>query len=82
MTDEHETCSVQVIEFCRRFNRRMAEKQVEVGASPEDVAIGAIYSAVDLAQHHAGDATSAIAWARRALDVMEAQLPLTSKTIQ
>lgn len=82
MTDAHEECSMQVIEFCREFNRRMAAKQAEIGATAEDIAIGAIYSATDLAMHLTGDTPSALAWLRRAIDVMEADMPLSVETIQ
>ncbi len=82
MTDAHEASSMQVIEFCRHFNRRMAEKQAQIGATAEDIAIGAIYSAVDLAMHFTGDTPSALAWLRRALDLMEADMPLSVETIQ
>lgn len=82
MTTTDESASLSVIEFCRHFNRRMAEKQAEQGARMDDIAIAAAYSAVDLASCHVGDATGAIAWVRRALDVMEAGLPLTAETLQ
>ena len=81
MTDDQEASSMQVIEFCRRFNRRMAEKQAEIGARIEDIAIGAIYSAVDLAQAHTGDPVAAIEWARTALDVMERRI-LSGEAVQ
>ena len=80
MTTEQETASMQVIEFCRHFNRRMAAKQAEQGARMDDIAIAAVASAVDLAT--VGDATAAVAWVRRALDVMEEGLPLTAETLQ
>lgn len=82
MTNEYEEASAKVIEFCRHFNRRMAVKQGELGAHMDDIAIAAAYSAVDLATCHAGDTPGAIAWVRRALDVMEAGLPLTVETMQ
>ena len=82
MTDEQETASMQVIEFCRHFNRRMAERQAALGARMDDIAIAGVASAVDLASCHVGDTPSAIAWVRRALDVMEAGLPLTVETLQ
>lgn len=81
MTSE-EDASVIAIELCRKINRSAATKYAEKGISAEDIAIAAIYSAVDLAQHFTGDPASAIAWARRALDVMEAEMPLPSETIQ
>lgn len=82
MTTEQEAASMQVIEWCRHFNRRMAQKQAEEGARMDDIAVAAAYSAVDLATCHVGDATGAIAWVRRALDVMEEGLPLTAETLQ
>lgn len=82
MTHEQEAASMQVIEFCRHFNRRMAAKQAAEGAALDDIAIAAAYSAVDLATCHVGDTTAAIAWVRRALDVMEEGLPLTAETLQ
>ena len=63
-----------VIDFCRTHFRNLGTIEFpKIGARPEDIALGAIYSAVDLAQHHAGDTACAIAWARQALDVMERQ---------
>lgn len=82
MTNEQEAASEKVIEFCRYFNRRMAQKQAEEGARLDDIAIAASYSAVDLASCLTGDTAAAIAWVRQALDVMEAGVPLTAETIQ
>ena len=82
MIPDLEDASMQVIEFCRHFNRRMAEKQAEQGARMDDIAIAAVASAVDLATCHVGEGGHAIAWVRRALDVMEAGLPLTVETLQ
>lgn len=81
MTDA-ETLSLDNIERCRRVNRLAADKYAEQGVAPDDIAIAAAYSAVDLAQHNVGDPAAAIAWVRRALDVMEAGLPLTVETLQ
>lgn len=77
-----ETASIDQIERCRRVNRLAAAKYAEQGVAPDDIAIAAAYSAVDLAQHNVGDPAAAIAWVRRALDVMEAGLPLTVETLQ
>ena len=82
MMPDPEDASMQVIEFCRHFNRRMAQKQAEQGARVDDIAIAAVASAVDLATCHVGDATAAVAWVRRALDVLEEGLPLTAETLQ
>lgn len=81
MTPNEEAASVAVIEFCRNHFRKLgAVEFAKLGARPEDIAIGAIYSAVDLAQHHTGDTVSALAWLRRALDVMERGL--VGETVQ
>ncbi|WP_374944112.1 hypothetical protein [Sphingomonas sp.] len=82
MTADREACSMIVIDKCRSLNRRMAEQQARIGASPDDIAIAAIYSAIDVAQRHAGGTVAAIAWARRALDVMEDGVPLQADTVQ
>ncbi len=83
MTNIEEICSTQVIEFCRRFNRRMADKQAEIGARADDICIAAAYSAVDLAQRHTGgDAAAAIAWVRRALDLFEKAAVAKPETLQ
>lgn len=82
MTSDTETCSLMAIDFCRDFNRRMADEQRRAGVNNDDIAIAAAYSAVDLAIHNVGDPAEAIAWMRRALDVMEAGLPLTVETLQ
>lgn len=77
-----EALSLEMIERCRRVNRSAAAKYAEQGVAPDDIAIAAAYSAVDLAQHNVGDPAAAIAWVRRALDVIEAGLPLTVETMQ
>lgn len=82
MTPDQEACSMLVIERCRVLNRRMGEQQAALGVRPDDIAIAAAQSAVDLAQHFTGDPTSALAWVRRALDVIEDGAPLTVETMQ
>ena len=74
-THDEETRSLVAIDFCRRHFRTLGEVEfAKRGAGTEDIAIGAIYSAVDLGQHLTGDTASAIAWARLMLDDMERQL--------
>lgn len=85
MTHDEEVCSMQVIDFCRTHFRKLgAVEFAKLGARPDDIAIGAIYSAVDLAQHleQTGDTASAIAWARRALDELERQSLERKPTVQ
>lgn len=72
MTHDEETCSVQVIEFCRTHFRKLgAVEFAKIGARPEDIAIAACYSAFDLAAAHKGNAIEGIEFARTALDVIE-----------
>lgn len=78
MKFDQEQMFLKAIELCRDFNRRMAARQAENGIPPAEIAIGAIYSAVDVAQGFQGSLPAAIGWARRALDVMEDSLPLMS----
>lgn len=82
MTHDEETCSVQVIEFCRTHFRKLGEVEfTKLGARPEDVAIAACYAATDLAASHKGSAIEGIEFARTALDVIERSL-LAGETVQ
>lgn len=76
-----EDSAMRVVAFCRHFFARMAQEQQKVGARVEDIAIGSIYAAVDVAQAHTGDPIAAIEWARTALDVMERSL-MSPETVQ
>ena len=76
---EHEEMSLKAVELCREFNRRMAARQAENGIPLAEIAIGAIYSAVDVASEFNGNIPDAICWARRALDQMEDSLRLTGE---
>lgn len=83
MTEQEEDCSMVVIDFCRTHFRKLGAVEFKkLGARPDDISIGAVYAAVDLAQEHAGDTASAIRWARQALDVLEAQLGAGEATVQ
>ncbi len=84
MTQDQDAASEKVIDFCRTHFRRLgAEEFVRLGARPDDIAIAAIASAVDLAQHfHSGDPAAALAFVRRTLAVMEEDLPLIGETKQ
>jgi hypothetical protein len=80
---QDEATSIAQIDLCRKINRSAAAKYVEQGVPPDDIAIAAAYSAVDLAQHFVGnDPVAAIAFVRRCLDVFEEGLPLTVETVQ
>lgn len=72
-----EDMSLKAIELCRDYNRRMAARQAQNGIPSAEIAIGAIYSAVDIAQGFQGSLPAAIGWARKALDVMEDNLRQT-----
>ena len=77
---KNENMSMQAVELCREFNRRMASQQASQGIPVPEIAIGAIYSAVDVAQGFNGSLPAALAWARRALDVMEDSLRLQGES--
>ncbi len=81
MTADEEQSLIR-IEQTRRVNRRAAAKCADMGVSDEELAFAAIYSAVDLCQHQAGNPIAAIEWVRRTLDMMEANAPVTSETVQ
>lgn len=67
---------MRAVELCRNFNRRLAAQQAENGIPMPEIAIGAIYSAVDVAVVFNGNVPDAICWARKALDQMEDSLRL------
>lgn len=76
MTPDMEARSVQNIESCRRLGHKLAAKVQEHGVTLEDAAIGSMYATFDLAMcHSGGDPKAALAWSRRALQVIEASLP-------
>lgn len=77
MTTDQEDMSIKAVELCRDFNRRLAARQAANGIPVAEIAIGAIYSAVDVAVEFTGNLPDAICWARRALDQMEEGLRLT-----
>lgn len=84
MKHDQDMASERVIDFCRTHFRRLgAEELVRLGARPDDIAIAAVASAVDLAQHyHSGDPVAALAFVRRTLEILEADMPFTMETIQ
>lgn len=59
------------IEATRRVVRKAATLCNARGASVEDVAIGVLYAAFDVAEQHAGEGVSAIEWLRTACDMLE-----------
>lgn len=76
MDTDAEDMSLKAIELCRDFNRRMFDRQAQNGIAHADVAIAAIYSAVDVAAVFRGGIPAGLAWVRQALDVMEDRLRL------
>lgn len=82
MTHDEGTCSVQVIEFCRKHMRKLgAVEFTKIGARPDDVAIAACYAAFDLSAAHKGNPIEGIEFARTALDVIERSI-LAGETSQ
>lgn len=63
------------IETARRINRSAAAKYIERGVAPIDVAIAAMYSALDLAEIATGQTgVGAVEWMRTAIDTIERQV--------
>lgn len=63
------------IETARRINRSAAAKYIEHGATPIDVAIAAMYSALDIAEIATGQTgVGAVEWMRTGLDTIERQV--------
>lgn len=74
MTANDEDASMDAIERCREGNRLAAVDYARSGVSREDITIGGIYSAFDLAAAFTGSRIGGIEWMRNALDVMERQI--------
>ena len=74
----------QVVAMIRKLHLSLAEKcRIDPGADNEDVAIAALYSALDAATElGAGDKDWGIFWLRAALDVIEAGQPLIAEPAQ
>lgn len=73
MDDTHRT--MMNIETARRINRSAAAKYIEHGAAPIDVAIAAMYSALDIAEIATGQTgVGAVEWMRTGLDTIERQV--------
>jgi len=75
MTGNDEKLSIQAIEICRNLNRKAAVECEKRGISLEDVTLGALYAAFDVAQRlKSGDPMAAVEWLRTGADVIERQL--------
>ena len=74
MTHNDEEVSMSAIDLCRNINRKAANEYAARGVCPEDIALGAIYSAFDITEATKGQGVVAIEWLRTALDVIERQV--------
>ncbi|WP_395622149.1 hypothetical protein [Sphingomonas daechungensis] len=76
MTNDEETCSLMVIDFCRRHLRDLAMTEFsKIGARPEDIAIAASYAAFDIATAHKdNDPVAGVEFVRTSVDVIERSL--------
>lgn len=74
----------EVIAMIHGLHLSLAEKcRIEPGADNEDVAIAALYGALDASTIlMRGDKDAGIGWLRAALDVIEAGQSLVAETIQ
>lgn len=60
------------VALARKINRSAADKYAEKGLTPDQIAIGAMWSAYDIAEAlHEGKGIAAIEWMRSAIDIME-----------
>ena len=74
MTGGDEDISMKAIDLTRDLCRRAALECQAHGISVEDVAVGSLYAAHDIAQRFKQDPFAAIEWLRTGLDLMERQL--------
>jgi hypothetical protein len=73
-----------VVATIHKLHLSLADRcRAERSVTPEDVAIAAIYGALDAATSYAdGDKANGIIWLRLAVDLIEAGQPITAETIQ
>ena len=82
MTEEAEHRSLIQIDKCRRVNHMAANRYAEQGVPLEDIAIAAIYTALDLATLLKGSPIAAVEWLRTAVDVQERDAMAGAATLQ
>lgn len=72
MSAERDDASLARIEATRRVLRKAIDTSAaRGGASVEELAIGALYAAYDVAERQAGQGVAAIEWLRTGCDVLE-----------
>lgn len=59
------------IEGVRKVTRKVANKALEAGATPQEIAIGTVLATFDVAERFAGPDVLAIEWLRTTIDVLE-----------
>lgn len=63
------------VALARKINRSAADKFAEKGLTSDQIAIGAMWSAYDIAEAlHEGKGIAAIEWMRSAIDIMEGSI--------
>ena len=72
MSEERDRASEARIEATRRVLRKaMMTCEQRGGATVEELAIGTLYAAFDVAEQQAGQGVAAIEWLRTGCDVLE-----------
>ena len=74
MTGDDEATSLKAIGMVRGLHRNLANKCFERGITPEDIALGSLYAAFDIAEGAKGPGIAALEWLRTGLDLMERQV--------
>ncbi|MEC9067645.1 MAG: hypothetical protein VX569_10240 [Pseudomonadota bacterium] len=81
MTGNDEVTSMKAVAIVRDLQRKLANQCFEKGISPEDIALGCLHGAFDVAEGAKGPGMAALEWMRTGLDLIERQL-LTGGTVQ
>lgn len=74
MTGDDEATSLKAIGIVRGLHRNLASQCFEMGISPEDIALGSLYAAFDIAEGAKGPGIAALEWLRTGMDLMERQV--------
>ncbi|MCT2557367.1 hypothetical protein N0B51_00050 [Tsuneonella sp. YG55] len=74
MTGDDEATSMKAIAIVRDLQRKLANQCFERGISPEDIALGCLHGAFDVAEGAKGPGMTALEWMRTGLDLIERQL--------
>lgn len=71
MTGNDEAISLRAIDMVRDLHRKLANECHAKGISPEDIALGSLYAAFDIAEGARGEGMVALEHCRSVLDLIE-----------